>query len=274
MSFASDISSVRIGAVSYLNSKPLIFCLRRLVPEAVICEDLPSRLADRLEQGDLDVALVPSIEYFRNPDYVIVSDACIACEGAVRSVNLYSRVPVERIRTLALDEGSRTSAALTQLLLRDRFGVEPVIEPLPIGVTAADCSADAMLVIGDRGMFPPDGEYHFVWDMGCQWLQWTGLPFVFAMWIGREDSRLQGVAEVLTAARDEGVTRLAEIARQEAPAIGIPEMECLTYFSDHLQFRLREPQRQGLALFGQLASRHGLAPEEVDLVFYDQRATR
>ncbi len=98
--------------------------------------DLPSRLADGLADGQLDVALIPSIEFFQDPAYRIVSDACIACRGPVLSVKLFSRVPAERIRTLALDEGSRTSAALVRILLRERFGIEPQLEPLPIGATA------------------------------------------------------------------------------------------------------------------------------------------
>ena len=103
---------MRIGAVSYLNTKPLVYGLADLAPQHELVYDLPSRLADRLAAGALDVALIPSVEYFQRPDYEIVSDACIACRGPVRSVKLLSRVPLESIRTLALDEGSRTSAVL------------------------------------------------------------------------------------------------------------------------------------------------------------------
>ncbi len=101
---------IRVGAVAYLNARPLIFSLARRRTEVEIVIDLPSRLADALAAGRLDVAMIPSIEYARGPDYAIISDACIACNGAVRSVKLYSRVPLERLRSLALDEGSRTSA--------------------------------------------------------------------------------------------------------------------------------------------------------------------
>ena len=116
---------IRVGAVTYLNARPLVFSLARFAPQVEIVIDLPSRLADSLAAGQLDVAMIPSIEFARGSGYAIISDACIACDGAVRSVKLYSRVPIERLRTLALDEGSRTSAALVRILLKERFGVWP-----------------------------------------------------------------------------------------------------------------------------------------------------
>ena len=103
---------LRIGAVNYLNTKPLIYQLERLAPEARLVLDLPSRLADSLRAGQVDIALIPSIEWQPELGYTIVSDACIACRGPVLSVKLFSRVPIPEIRSLALDEGSRTSIAL------------------------------------------------------------------------------------------------------------------------------------------------------------------
>src|SRR6188768_2971938 len=109
---------LRVGAVSYLNTKPLIYGLERLAPQAELVLDVPSRLAIDLAAGELDVALIPSIEFLREPAYAIVSDACIGCRGPVLSVKLFSRGPAAEIRTLALDEGSRTSVALVRILLR------------------------------------------------------------------------------------------------------------------------------------------------------------
>lgn len=263
---------VRIGAVTYLNSRPLVECLPELAPHAQIVMDLPSRLADGLAAGRLDVALIPSIEYFRNAGYVIVSDACVACDGPVRSVKLYGRVPVRQIRTLALDEGSRTSAALARVLLKERFALEPRLERLPIGASPSDSAADALVLIGDRGMLPVDAPFEFVWDLGEQWSEWTGLPFVFAMWIARGNVDLDGLGHVLAAARDEGVLRFPEIASRESPVVGIPERECLAYFSENLRFALGPRERQGLELFAELAGRHGLAPAGTRLVFYDQNS--
>jgi chorismate dehydratase len=259
---------LRIGAVNYLNAKPLIVSLAERAPQAEIIIDLPSRLADALRAGQLDVAMIPSIEYARQPGCTIVSNACIACDGVVRSVKLYGRVPVERIGTLALDEGSRTSAALARIVLKERYGLEPAIRPLPIGASADEIAADALVLIGDRGMLPAAGEYEFVWDLGEEWSQWTGLPFVFAMWIARPGVDLTEIAGALAAARDDGITRFAEIARTEAPGLGLSEMECLLYLRDHLKFHLGERQRQAVELFYALAGRHDLAPKGVKLVFH------
>jgi len=255
-------AKLRIGAVCYLNARPLTFALSRFLPERRLHVDLPSRLADDLAVGRLDVALVPSIEYARHPDYRIVSDACVACQGPVQSIRLYGRVAPERIRTLALDEGSRTSAALARILLKEQLGIEPAVEPLPIGATVEQSAADAVMLIGDRGMRPADGQYAFVWDLGERWTEWTGLPMVFALWLAPADRELPGLGEALAAARDEGLRRLPEIARQAAPEVGIPEADCLTYLRDHIRFRLDDRARQGLQRFYDLALRHGLVSEE------------
>jgi chorismate dehydratase len=264
-----ELGGIRIGAVTYLNAKPLIVALADLDPRLEIIIDYPSRLAEALASGRLDVAMIPSIEYTRNPDYAIVSDSCIACDGPVRSVKLYGRVPVEDVHSLALDEGSRTSAALARVLLKERFGVTPILLPLRIGAALSDTSADAVLLIGDRGMTPVGGAFEFVWDLGEEWSRWTGLPFVFSLWVARPGVDLRGVAQTLAVARDAGLTRLAEIARREAPLIGIPETDCLSYLRDHLEFRLGRRQRLGLERFFALAGRMGLAPPDVKLRFYE-----
>lgn len=259
---------IRVGAVTYLNTRPLVFSLASMAPEAQIEFDVPSRLADRLARGLLDVATIPSIEYFRLPGAVIVSDACVACRGPVKSVMLYGRKPAEQIRTLALDEGSRTSAAMTRILLRERFGVAPELRTLPIGDSVSATDADAVMLIGDRGMLAPPGDFEFVWDLGEQWTRWTGLPFVFSMWVGRPGVDLAGLETVLAAARDDGENRLEEIARTESPSLGVSERDCLAYLRDHLVFHFGPRERCGLETFGRLAAEHGLAPAGVPLRFY------
>ena len=251
---------VSIGAVAYLNAHPLTFCLQELAPTAKIVVDIPSRLADGLIEGCLDVALVPSIEYFRNPDLTVVSDACIGCDGPVESVKLFSCVPISEIRSLALDEGSRTSAALIQILLRERFGVEPTVASLPILCSLGDVDADAVLLIGDRAMQPTDPRFKFVLDLGEAWCAWTGLPFVFAMWIARPGVDVDGLPEIFAAARDAGTARIDEIAKREAPRLEISEDRCRSYLRDKLRFRMGGRERRGLAKFAQLAAQHGFAP--------------
>src|SRR5438445_2840989 len=129
--------NIRVGAVNYLNSKPLIERLTDFAPAIELSLDLPSRLADQLAAGQLDVGLIPVVEYFRGSNYTFVPNIAVASRGPVLSVTLFSRVPWPEIRSVALDEGSRASAALTQILLCKRNGIRPRIEPLPI-YTAAD----------------------------------------------------------------------------------------------------------------------------------------
>jgi chorismate dehydratase len=259
--------SLRIGAVSYLNSRPLVDCLAQFAPEAQVILDYPSRLADGLKAGTLDVSLIPSIEYFCQPGATVVSDACVSCQGRVQSVKLYGRVPVEKIRSLALDEGSRTSVALTRILLQERHGIAPRLERLPLGASAADTSADAVMLIGDRGLLAPEGQFAFVWDLGEEWVRWTGLPFVFAMWVARPNVATDRLARLLSSARDEGVSRLEAIARDAAPKVGLSQAACLVYLRDHLAFRLGPEQRRGLELFAEYAAKNRLVPE-VPLVFH------
>src|SRR5262245_19422268 len=212
---------IRIGAVNYLNSKPLIQGLAELAPEAELVLDFPSRLADRLTAGTLDVALVPSIACLLEPDYEVVSDACVASHGPVLSVKLYFRKPPRAVRRLALDVGSRTSATLARILLSERFGVHPELEPLPVDRSTAGTDADAVLLIGDRAIHPPAEAFELTWDLGEEWTNWTGLPFVFAMWGARRGTATDTVADILSQARDVGVRNLLSIARREAPLLGL-----------------------------------------------------
>ena len=254
---------IRVGAVNYLNTKPLIYGLEKIAPQIELRLDLPSRLADELSNGELDVALIPSIEFFQDPSYSIISDACIGCRGPVLSVKLFFRIPPEAVRTLALDEGSRTSATLAQILLKEKYGIEPELLPLPIGKTIADTNADAVLLIGDRAIHSPPGPFAEVWDLGDEWRQWSGLPFVFAMWVGRTGADLNGLDAALSAARDEGLAHAEEIAHLEAAPLGLTVPQCVAYFREHLHFYLGDAEQQGLELFHRHAAQLGLAPEGI-----------
>ena len=266
---------VAVGAVSYLNSKPLIEGLDGLLEgHATLRLDYPSRLADELASGQLDVALIPSIEYFRGHNYEIISDACVAAHGPVLSVKLYSRVPWGDVKSLALDEGSRTSATLARILLAERHGVFPKLEPLPLDHRTEDSTADAILLIGDRAISPPHEKFLGTWDLGEEWFNWTGLPFVFAMWVGRkvegqktDFSSCLNLSRLLNAARDFGVARIDDIARREAPLLGLSLPTTVSYLSENLQYHLGPAERNGLKLFYELASGMGLAPAGVELMF-------
>ena len=272
-------TALRIGAVSYLNSKPLVEGLEDLLPDTEIQLDFPSRLADHLVSGKLDVALIPSIEYFRGHDYEVISDACVAAHGPVLSVKLYTRVPWGEIKTLALDEGSRTSATLARILLAERHGVFPKLEPLPLNHRTEDTTADAILLIGDRAIQPPQERFSGTWDLGEEWFAWTGLPFVFAMWVANDgshvpDRELNTVETALCQSRDLGVARLGEIARREAPLLGLSLSTTVSYLTENLHFHLGNAERCGLKMFYELAAGLGLAPPDRQLAYRDSVVKR
>lgn len=259
----SGRSAARVGAVQYLNTRPLVHGLAAAGVD--VRYDLPSRLADRLAGGDLDVALVPVVELFGTADYRIVSDACIGCRGPVMSVKLLFRTPPERVATLAVDEGSRTSATLARILLAERHGVTPHLEPLPIGAGVGDTRADAILLIGDRALGPAGGppaagSFQVVWDLGDEWCRWTGLPFVFAVWAAPAAVDTAALEPLLSRARDSGLANLAAIAAAEAAGHGLTVPQCLGYLRDNLHFRLGPREREALWLFRDQASKLGVVP--------------
>lgn len=252
---------IRVGAVSYLNTKPLIDGLQeRLTGIGELSLNLPSRLASDLAAGDLDIALIPSVEYFRGDGYQIVSNAVIACRGPVWSVRLLSRVPVTKIKRLALDEGSRTSAAMVRVLLSEMHGLNPETIPLGIDQTPESVDADAILVIGDRAMHPERDVYQEIWDLGDRWCRWTELPFVFAMWVARPGVETAGLAEILEASRDAGLTKLESIAQREAGQHALTKEDLHRYFAENLHFRLGPGERNGLNSFRDRAAALGLVP--------------
>jgi chorismate dehydratase len=259
---------VRIGAVNYLNSKPLIYQLELLAPEAELILEVPSRLADHLADGDLDVALIPAIEYFRGGPYTIVPNIAIASRGPVLSVTLFSRVPWQDIRRVALDAGSRTSAALCQVLLRKRYGVNAAVEPLPLDRAAEDADTDAVLLIGDRAMRACLPGFAHAFDLGQEWFDWTGLPFVYAFWAVREGVELGGVATALVECKRRGSARIGKIAHDEAPRLGLDAGFCRRYLANIIHFDLGPREQAGLHHYYMLACELGLATRGVSLEFY------
>jgi len=257
---------MRIGAVSYLNSKPLIHGLSERLPEARVSLDLPSRLADALSTGELDVGLIPVFEAFRQDGAHIVSDACIACRGPVWSVKLLSRTRLSEVRSVALDEGSRTSAALTRLWLSRQIGIEPEYRHWPIEQPLEAIDTDAVLIIGDRAMRDHFAGYQGVWDLGQVWWDWTGLPFVFACWVSRRPVVDRKLVSALEATRDEGLACVEAMAAREAPRYGLSRERCLAYLKDDLRFCLHGPELEGLRRFRRMAMESGLIPTGNELM--------
>jgi chorismate dehydratase len=259
---------IRIGAVEYLNTKPLICDLEKIAPQSELVLEVPSKLADWLAAGKLDVALIPVIEYFRAGSYTVVPNISIASRGPVLSVTLFSRVPWADIRRVALDEGSRTSAALCQILLRQRHGVQPEIAPLPLDQKAEDVDADAVLLIGDRAMHACLPGFAHAYDLGQEWHDWIGLPFVYAFWAVREGVELGAVEAALHEAKRRGLDRIGPIAHEEAPRLGLDAGFCRRYLQSIIHFDLGPREQAGLHHYYMLASQLGLARRGTNLEFY------
>jgi chorismate dehydratase len=262
---------IRVGAVSYLNAKPLYYGLCEHNPGVRLTMDVPSKLAEQLAAGDLDVALIPSIEYLRGVGlgYEIIPGFAIAARGPVRSVKLFGRVPWDQVERLALDAGSRTSQVLARIWLDERHGVRPhQIEELPLGVSPLESTADAVLVIGDRAMRMPHEPFHDVVDLAEAWHDLTGLPFVFALWVARGGVDLDELPAALEQCRTMGLAHADELARTHGLRLGLDHATCYDYLTRVLSYDLGEAELAGLRQFAARAARLGLAPEGVSLVFH------
>jgi chorismate dehydratase len=243
--------TLRVGAVNYLNTKPLIERLTDFAPNIQLSLDLPSRLADQLAAGEIDVGLIPVVEFFRGT-YSFVPNVAIGSRGPVLSVTLFSKVPWEEIRSVSLDEGSRTSAALTQILLRKRYGVNPAVRPLPIDAPADNLGTDAVLLIGDRAMRACLPGYRYAYDLGEEWTDWTGLPMVFAVWAVRGGVELGDAEAAFQKAKEYGLAHAGEIAQREAAALGLDPGFCRRYLSNILRFDLGPQELAGMQKFREL----------------------
>jgi chorismate dehydratase len=264
-------TEIRVGAVSYLNAKPLYYRLCDFAPDTRLSLEVPSRLAEQLAAGELDVALIPSVEYLRGTHlgYEIVPGFAIAARGPVHSVKLFSRVPIPQIDRLALDEGSRTSQVLVRVWLDACHRVRPqVIEVLPLGVPVLESTADAVLVIGDRAMKVPHEPFSEVVDLGEAWQMLTGLPFVFALWVARGGVDLGDLPAALERSRALGLAHAGDLARLHGPRLGLDYMTCYDYLTRILSYNLGETELAGLMRFARMAAALGLAPEGVKLVFH------
>jgi chorismate dehydratase len=262
------MNPVRLGAVSYLNTKPLVEGLAERRELFELRFDVPAQCAALLHEGRIDVGLIPAIEYLRG-DYRIVPDIAITSDGPVASVAVFSRVPVEKIQTLALDISSRTSVALTRVLCAARWGIRPQLTPNEPDLRGMLARADAALVIGDPAL-EIDATAMGVSkiDLGSEWQALTGLPFVYAMWSGREGAvSAQHVAE-LQAARDRGVAAIPEIARRFTGDDSGRVRGVEQYLRDNLKYPLGEREIAGLRRFHELAAEQGLVPGLRPLRFY------
>jgi predicted solute-binding protein len=266
-SFAGNrLSKPKLSIVRYLNALPLSWGFLHGAERDVFDLDLspPSRCADLLAAGEVDAGLIPAIEYQRIDGLQVVPNLSVASKGAVRSVLLLSRVPADRILTVAADRSSRTSICLLQILLRARFKANATVALHSPDLKAMLARSDAALLIGDAALRVDPGAL-FRYDLATEWRALTGKPFVFAFWGVRKSSGLPLAAFHSSFAY--GQSRLEEIVEEQASLLQLPADSIRTYVTRNVDYSLDAENLEGLHQFYQLAREFRLIDAVRDLEF-------
>jgi chorismate dehydratase len=269
------MTPLRLGAVGYLNARPLVFELERSSLFSLRF-DLPSRCAELLHAGEIDLGLIPSIEYTHGGPYAVVPDLAIASRGPVASVAIYTTRPMTEARSIALDTSSRTSVALVKVLCQRAYRIQPVLKPAPPDLSAMLAQADAALIIGDNALFQSGGAVAVEGrtttiekiDLGQSWTSLTGLPFVYAFWAGKRGGATARHVEALVAARDRGISNVDAVAAAYYPESPARKKVAAKYLRDNIGYRLGDEERAGLELFYRYAAEVGAAGPSSGLEFF------
>lgn len=260
---------LKLSIVYYLNSLPLSWGFIRGQQRELFDLDFspPSRCADLLAEGKVDVGLVPAIEYQRIPDLKIIPGLAVASKFRVKSVLLISKVPAQQIKTLAADSSSRTSVCLLKILLRCRFKIEPLIQSRGPNLDAMLQTNDAALIIGDVALkAKTDGL--FIYDLAAEWLSHTRKPFVFAYWAVRNSAQLQSCSS-FQASYEFGKSQLGVIAAEQSKILGLSETQVLSYLTQNIDYSLDRENLEGLILFYKLAREYRLVSSFRELEFFE-----
>jgi chorismate dehydratase len=265
---------MQIGRIPYINCYPVYGAIdRRVVQlEAKLVDGVPTDLNRRMAAGELDISVVSAVEYARDADrYLLLPDLAISCDGPVRSVMLFSRRPAGELggRSVIISRSSMTSAALLELLFENVWHARPRFVPgdaeIKDVVVDNASDADARLVIGDAALVLASNHrerYPFVYDLGQTWKDWTGQPFVFAVWVAQRSTNVKEalVAHAgLIASRDWGLQHLPELAEQAHQATGVERSVCAEYLSG-LDYGLSYPHLAGLTEFYRRLVERGRIP--------------
>ena len=248
-------TALRLGVVSYLNTLPLIDGLEGLA-DVELRRSVPSRLVDQLVSRDVDVALCSSIDYQRSPVPLrMVPVGMLGCRGTTLTVRLFSSVPLPTIDEVHCDADSHTSIALLQVILRERFGATPRVVSFDAAEGASlSTGRKALLLIGDKVVngSPPAVRYPHQLDLGAAWFEWTGKPFVFAVWMARADAdpaRVADIAAILDRQRRHNLQRLDGIVLRRSAARGWPDDLAARYLGECLRYDFDDEAAAGLDLF-------------------------
>ncbi|HEY0868103.1 MAG TPA: menaquinone biosynthesis protein [Fimbriimonas sp.] len=258
------MSRFAVGCVPYLNAKPLV---RKFVDEGSaspvkVLYDVPSRLPQMLADGSAQAVMVSSIEAIRHPGMRISGGVSISTQRDVQSVRLFSKMPIEKIRRVAFDLSSMTSNALARIVLKDGYGVEPEGASQPPVLAEMLADHDAAIMIGDNGMRARPHDLYIL-DLGREWRDLTGLPFVWAAWIGR-DGLVPALAYELAEAARYGQRHFDEVVRHAEEETGFTYEECEHYLGQIMDYRLDRRHLAGLAEFSRRLLAHGLIDRAYD----------
>jgi chorismate dehydratase len=266
---------LRISAISYLNTAPLMWDFEHAHTgrEFEITYTVPSLCAKALADGTADIGIIPAAAYAQIPGLQVLPAVAIASRRAVRSILLVSQIPVELVRTVALDTSSMTSVALTKILFEKWMGGGRTFTPMEPDIDKMLTECDAGLLIGDPALRVDRQRYHTV-DLAEEWIRYTGKPFVFAFWavrgeaLGEADPGLD-IASVFRESREHGLEpkNLEVIAREWAPQVGLSEEEVRTYLTENIHYQLDSGCLDGLRLFYRYAREIGALPEAPELRF-------
>jgi chorismate dehydratase len=255
------MSPLRIGAVGYLNARPLTWALDQAPERWDVRYDLPAVCAALLHEGTVDLGLIPSIEYLRSADYRFVPGVGIGSRGPIASVALYTRKPIDQVRTIALDTSSRTSVSLVRVLCHHHFKIAPEFVPHGPDLEQMTRACDAGLLIGDPAF---DADHAALGldkiDLGEQWTLLTGLPFIYAAWTGRAGVVTADDVEALQRAQQIGVRNTAAIAEEYGRGDTIVVGRAERYLRDNVKYGLGVEEAAGLQLFLDYAAGLGLGP--------------
>jgi chorismate dehydratase len=258
-------TAIRLGSVSYLNAKPLIYGLEE-ADDLRLTLDVPSRLIDGLREHRFDVALLPVIDYQKLPGLKILLAGGIGSDGPTLTVRIFSRAPISKISVLACDTDSHTSVALARIVLAEMFGLHPRF----IDLNAADANpAEARLLIGDKVVCEEPVGFEHQLDLGQAWKELTGLPFVFAVWMARGGVDLGDLPQRLELAKQRGLEHVREIVERYAIPRGWPLELAIQYLTENLQFNIGPRQLHAIRHFHQLAAKHGIiteSPRELEML--------
>ena len=279
------MSALRISAISFLNTAPLMWdfengeSAQRLREHFDISYTIPSHCAQQLSEGSADIGIIPVAAYTTIPDLVIVPDVAIAAKNKVRSILLVSKAPLEKIRSVATDDSSRTSAALVEIYLRKFVGVDPGFSRQKPDLKEMLQWHDAALLIGDPALQTHTDGY-YVYDLAEEWRRWTGRSFVFAFWAVRK-AALSGrpaelnIAQAFQLSRDNGLKHIPEIADAWTAKLGLSYKLISEYLTENVDYSLDAENLEGLRLYFRYGMECGIFPSVPELEFLQLRlATR